>query len=101
MFTGSSSFVSAELKGDGEKTSGMTLTANARLIGTIPVKSEKNQQTLEIALGEDVLPGEVLILSPKLISVGFDPSTGTSNDTLPCMLLQPSKIELAKSELVK
>ena len=96
MFTGSSSFVSAELKGDGEKTSDTTLTANAELIGTIPVKSEKKQQTLEIALGEDVLPGEVLILSPKLISVGFDPSTGTSNDTLPFMLLQPTKIELAK-----
>ena len=96
MFTGSSSFVSAELKGDGEKTSQITLNANAKLIGTIPVKSEKKQQTLEIALGEDVLPGEVLILSPKLIRVGFDPSTGTSNDTLPFMLLQPSKIELAK-----
>ena len=96
MFTGSSSFVSAELKGDGQKTSEMTLTANAKLIGTIPVKSEAAQQTLEIALGEDVLPGEVLILAPKLIRVGFDPSTGTTNDTLPFMLLQPSKIELAK-----
>ena len=74
----------------------MTLTANAKLIGTIPVKSEEKQQTLEITLGEDVLPGEVLILSPKLISVGFDVSTGTSNDTLPFILLQPSKIELAK-----
>ena len=74
----------------------MTLTANAKLIGTIPVKSEKKQQTLEITLGEDVLPGEVLILAPKLIRVGFDPSIGTSNDTLPFMLLQPTKIELAK-----
>ena len=74
----------------------MTLTANAKLIGTIPVKSEATQQTLEITLGEDVLPGEVLILAPKLIRVGFDVSTGTSNDTLPFMLLQPTKIELAK-----
>lgn len=74
----------------------MTLTANAKLIGTIPVRSEETQQTLEITLGEDVLPGEVLILAPKLIRVGFDPSTGTTNDTLPFMLLQPSKIELAK-----
>ena len=96
MFTGSSSFVSAELKGDGEKTSEITLNVNSKLIGTIPVKSEKKQQTLEITLGEDVLPGEVLILAPKLIRVGFDPSIGTSNDTLPFMLLQPTKIELAK-----
>ena len=96
MFTGSSSFVSAELKGDGQKTSEMTLTANAKLIGTIPVKSQATQQTLEISLGEDVLPGEVLILSPKLIRVGFDISTAALNETLPFMLLQPSKIELAK-----
>ena len=96
IFTGSSSFVSAELKGDGQKTSEMTLKANAKLIGTIPVKSEAAQQTLEITLGEDVLPGEVLILAPKLIRVGFDVSTGTSNDTLPFMLLQPSQIKLAK-----
>ena len=74
----------------------MTLKANAKLIGTIPVKSEETQQTLEITLGEDVLPGEVLILAPKLIRVGFDVSTGTSNDTLPFMLLQPSQIKLAK-----
>ena len=53
----------------------MTLKANAKLIGTIPVKSEATQQTLEITLGEDVLPGEVLILAPKLIRVGFDVST--------------------------
>ena len=53
----------------------MTLKANAKLIGTIPVKSEAAQQTLEITLGEDVLPGEVLILAPKLIRVGFDVST--------------------------
>lgn len=94
IFTGSSSFVSAELKGDGNKTSDMTLSANAKLVGTIPVKSESTQQTLEITLSEDVLAGEVLILAPKLIRAGFDPAE--SMVSLPWMLLQPTEIKLAK-----
>lgn len=94
IFTGSSSFVSAELKGDGNKTTEMTLHADAKLVGTIPVKSENTQQTLEITLGDDVLAGEVLILAPKLIRAGFDQSS--SNVSLPWILLQPSEIKLAR-----
>lgn len=94
VFTGARGFVEAELSGDGTETSETVLKASAKLVGFAPVQTASGQQTVDVALSEDVLPGSVVILAPKLVRVGVDFDGAAVS--LPYIVLQPSEIKFAK-----
>ena len=94
MFTGERSSVDAELAGDGTETSERVLKASAKMVGYASIQTSSGQQTVDVSLSEDVLPGSVVILAPKLLRVAVQ--LDESSKTLPYIVLQPSEIKFAK-----
>lgn len=94
VFTGENGSVEAELVGDGTETGETVLKASAKLVGFAPVRTEAVQQTVDVALSEDVLPGSVVILAPKLVRVGVDFDGAAVSR--PYIEFSPSEIKFAK-----
>lgn len=94
VFTGERGSVEAELVGDGTETSEMVLKASAKLVGYAPIQTSSGQQTVDVSLSEDVLPGSVVILAPKLVRVAVH--LDENSVTRPYIVLQPSEIRFAK-----
>lgn len=77
-----------------EVTSEMVLKASAKLVGYAPIQTSSGQQTVDVSLSEDVLPGSVVILAPKLVRVAVH--LDENSVTRPYIVLQPSEIRFAK-----
>lgn len=75
FFTGSKTSVSGSMTGDGSLTSGLTVTASADLVGYADFAgwADRNDaaapMTLRIPLSTPVRPGEVVIFTPRLLSL--------------------------------
>lgn len=78
LFTGSATSVSGSMEGDGTLTSGLIVTASAELVGYVDLAGWADRadaaspMTLRIPLSTPVRPGEVVILTPRLLSLRVD-----------------------------
>lgn len=72
MYTVSKKSISATVKGTGSWTSGITLSAKAEYIGTMPVPDGTE---MEVELVNTVKAGDVLIFTPQIRNVPTDVST--------------------------